>query len=201
MQVNSSKGSLQQRVFSGTGSIGGINVPDFNDKYVFSKKKSGISDKEYRKQIVEQAYKDFERGTFQNKSEGFSRLMKNYTSEVSPDRKGIITSGLKAVSRNRQNVLKPIDFVATLLEGKVKYQKLPSDNSEYIEFYDKNGEMVATYSNNGWTMYTTNAEAARQTEMCMIYNEAWGNAKRGLPIAGGQSVNEEDLQNSFDVKA
>lgn len=201
MQVNSLKGSLQQRVFSGTGSIGGINVPDFNDKYVFSKKKSGISDEEYRKQIVEQAYKDFEKGTFQNKSEGFNRLMKNYTSEVSPDRKGIITSGLKAVSRNRQNVLKPIDFVATLLEGKVKYQKLPSDNSEYIEFYDKNGEMVATYSDNGWTMYTTNAEAARQTEMCMIYNEAWGNAKRGLPIAGGQSVNEENLQNSFDVKA
>ena len=201
MQVNSLKGSLQQRVFSGTGSIGGINVPDFNDKYVFSKKKSGISDEEYRKQIVEQAYKDFEKGTFQNKSEGYNRLMKNYTSEVSPDRKGIITSGLKAVSRNRRNVLKPIDFVATLLEGKVKYQKLPSDNSEYIEFYDKNGEMVATYSNNGWTMYTTNAEAARQTEMCMIYNEAWGNAKRGLPIAGGQSVNEENLQNSFDVKA
>lgn len=201
MQVNSSKGSLQQRVFSGTGSIGGINVPDFNDKYVFSKKKSGISDEEYRKQIVEQAYKDFEKGTFQNKSEGFNRLMKNYTSEVSPDRKGIITAGIKAVSRNRQNVLKPIDFVATLLEGKVKYQKLPSNNSEYIEFYDKNGEMVATYSNNGWTMYTTNAEAVRQTEMCMIYNEAWGNAKRGLPIAGGQSVNEEDLQNSFDVKA
>lgn len=201
MQVNSSKGSLQQRVFSGTGSIGGINVPDFNDKYVFSKKKSGISDEEYRKQIVEQAYKDFEKGTFQNKSEGFNRLMKNYTSEVSPDRKGIITAGLKAVSRNRQNVLKPIDFVATLLEGKVKYQKLPSNNSEYIEFYDKNGEMVTTYSNNGWTMYTTNAEAVRQTEMCMIYNEAWGNAKRGLPIAGGQSVNEEDLQNSFDVKA
>lgn len=201
MQVNSSKGSLQQRVFSGTGSIGGINVPDFNDKYVFSKKKSGISDEEYRKQIVEQAYKDFEKGTFQNKSEGFNRLMKNYTSEVSPDRKGIITAGLKAVSRNRQNVLKPIDFVATLLEGKVKYQKLPSNNSEYIEFYDKNREMVATYSNNGWTMYTTNAEAVRQTEMCMIYNEAWGNAKRGLPIAGGQSVNEEDLQNSFDVKA
>ena len=32
---------------------------------------------------------------------------------MSPDRKGIITSGLKAISRNRQNVLKPIDFVAT----------------------------------------------------------------------------------------
>ena len=44
MQVNSSNGSLQNRYFSGTGSIGGIHLPDFNDKYVFSKKKSGISD-------------------------------------------------------------------------------------------------------------------------------------------------------------
>ena len=77
MQVNMSNGSLQQRFFSGTGSIGGINMPDFNDKYVFSKKKSGISYEEYRKQIVEQAYKDFEKGTFQNKSEGFNKLMKN----------------------------------------------------------------------------------------------------------------------------
>ena len=111
------------------------------------------------------------------------------------------TSGLKAVSRNRQNVLKPIDFVATLLEGKVKYQKLPSGNSDYIEFYDKNGEMVATYSNNGWTMYTTNAEASRQTEMCMIYNEAWGNAKRGIPLASEETVNVDNMQSSFDAKA
>lgn len=199
--VNSVNGSLQQRFFSGTGSIGGIHLPDFNDKYVLSKKKSGISDEEYRKKIVEQAYKDFEKGTFQNKSEGFNRLMKSYTSEVSPDRKGIITSGLTAVSRNRQNVLKPIDFVATLLEGKVKYQKLPVGNSEYIEFYDKNGEMVATYSNNGWTMYTTNAEAARQTEMCMIYNEAWGNAKRGIPLTNSDSVDVDSLQSTFDVQA
>ena len=73
MQVNSSNGSLQQRIFSGTGSIGGVHLPDFNDKYVFSKKKSGISDEEYRKQIVAQAYKDFEKGTFQNKSRSEER--------------------------------------------------------------------------------------------------------------------------------
>ena len=176
MQVNTT--NLQQRYFSGTGSIGGIHLPDFNDKYVYTQKKSGTNDSEYRRQIMEQAYKDYEKGQFQNKSEDFNRLMKQYVSEISPDRKGIITSGLKAISRNRQDVLKPIDFIATLLEGEVKYQKLPSGKSEYIEFYDKNGEMVATYSNSGWTMYPTKAEAARQTQMCMIYNEAWGNAKR-----------------------
>ena len=193
--------SLQQQKFSGTNSIGGIHLPDFNDKYVFSKKKSNTSNAEYKKQIAEQAYEDFKNGQFQNKSEGFNKLMKKYTSEVSPDRKGIITSGLKAVSRNKQSGLKPIDLLATILEGKVKYQRMPSGQTDYIEFYDKNGEMVATYSNNGWTMYTTNAEAARQTEMCMIYNEAWGNAKRGIPLTDSGSVNSDSLQNVFDVRA
>ena len=201
MNVNLNSISLQQRKFSGTNSIGGIHLPDFNDKYVFSKKKSNTSNAEYKKQIAEQAYEDFKNGPFQNKSEGFNKLMKKYTSEVSPDRKGIITSGLKAVSRNKQSGLKPIDLLATILEGKVKYQRMPSGQTDYIEFYDKNGEMVATYSNNGWTMYTTNAEAARQTEMCMIYNEAWGNAKRGIPLTDSGSVNSDSLQNVFDVQA
>ncbi len=201
MNVNLTSISLQQRKFSGTNSIGGIHLPDFNDKYVFSKKKSNVSNAEYKKLIAEQAYEDFKNGQFQNKSEGFNMLMKKYTSEVSPDRKGIITSGLKAVSRNKQSGLKPIDLLATILEGKVKYQRLPSGQTDYIEFYDKNGEMVATYSNNGWTMYTTNAEAARQTEMCMIYNEAWGNAKRGIPLTDSGSVNSDSLQNTFDVQA
>ena len=201
MNVNLNSISLQQQKFSGTNSIGGIHLPDFNDKYVFSKKKSNTSNAEYKKQITEQAYEDFKNGQFQNKSEGFNKLMKKYTSEVSPDRKGIITSGLKAVSRNKQSGLKPIDLLATILEGKVKYQRMPSGQTDYIEFYDKNGEMVATYSNNGWTMYTTNAEAARQTEMCMIYNEAWGNAKRGIPLTDSGSVNSDSLQNVFDVRA
>lgn len=200
MNVNLNSISLQQRKFSGTNSIGGIHLPDFNDKYVFSKKKSNTSNAEYKKQITEQAYEDFKNGQFQNKSEGFNKLMKKYTSEVSPDRKGIITSGLKAVSRNKQSGLKPIDLLATILEEKVKYQRMPSGQTDYIEFYDKNGEMVATYSNNGWTMYTTNAEAARQTEMCMIYNEAWGNAKRGIPLTDSGSVNSDSLQNAFDVQ-
>lgn len=201
MNVNLNSISLQQQKFSGTNSIGGIHLPDFNDKYVFSKKKSNTSNAEYKKQIAEQAYEDFKNGQFQNKSEGFNKLMKKYTSEVSPDRKGIITSGLKEVSRNKQSGLKPIDLLATILEGKVKYQRMPSGQTDYIEFYDKNGEMVATYSNNGWTMYTTNAEAARQTEMCMIYNEAWGNAKRGIPLTDSGSVNSDSLQNVFDVRA
>lgn len=201
MQVNSTNASLQQRKFAGTGSIGGIHLPDFNDPYVFTRKKSGTSEAEYKNQIVEQAYKDFAQGKFQNESADFNKLMKKYTSEISPDRKGIITSGLKAVAKSNQNVLQPIDLIAAILEGKVKFQKLPSGKSEYMEFYDKNGEMVADYSNHGWTMYTTNAEAARQIGMCTIYNEAWKNAKSGVPIQRDVACNSESEEGTFDVKA
>ena len=140
MNVNLTNTSLQQRYFSGTNSIGGIHLPDFDDDYVFSKRKSNVSDADYKKQIAEQAYIDFKNGQFQNKSDGFNKLMKKYTSEVSPDRKGIIGTGLKAISQNKKKGLKPIDLLATILEGKVKYQKLPSGQTDYIEFYDKNGE-------------------------------------------------------------
>lgn len=199
MQINLNSISSQRRFMSGMGSIGGISLPDFNGDYVYSRKKSGVSEGEYRKQIMEQAYQDYETGKFQNQSDGFVELMKRYTSEVSPDRKGIITSGLKAVARNNQKMSKPIDFIATLLEGKVKYQKQPSGQRDYIEFYDSNGEMVATYSNNGWTMYTTNAEAARQTNLCTIYNAAWREAENGAVRADNMEF--ENMQSSFDIKA
>lgn len=197
--MNTANVSSQQNWLTGIRSMGGVYLPNFNDKYVYSKNVSGTSDSEYRKQIVEQAYKDYADGKFQNESEEFNQLMKRYTSEVSPDRKGIITSGLKAVS-NKRSTSKPIDFIATLLSGKVKYQNIPSGNSEYIEFYDKNGEMVATYSNTGWTMYTTDKEAARQTSMCSIYNEAWRNAKKGIPMPSDEVI-DNGSSTTFDAKA
>ena len=80
MQIHLSNGSLQCRNFSGTGSIGGIPLPDFHDEYVYSKKKSSTSESAYKQQIAEQAYQDFAKGQFQNQSEGFRRLMKRYTS-------------------------------------------------------------------------------------------------------------------------
>ena len=68
MNVNLTSISLQQRKFSGKNSIGGIHLPDFNDKYVFSKKKSNVSNAEYKKLIAEQASEDFKNEQFQNKS-------------------------------------------------------------------------------------------------------------------------------------
>lgn len=91
MNVNLNSISLQQRKFSGTNSIGGIHLPDFNDKYVFSKKKSNTSNVEYKKQIAEQAYEDFKNGQFQNKSEGFNKLMKKYTSVLLSSQTAILS--------------------------------------------------------------------------------------------------------------
>lgn len=182
-------------------SIGGIHLPNFNSDYVYSKKQSNITKQAYKRKIEEQAYKDFANGKFQNDSKEFVSLMKQYTSEVSPNREGIIQSGLKAIEKNGKTASQPIDIVLTILEGTVTYQQNPSGNCNYIEFYDSNGEMVATYSNNGWTMYTTNAEAARQTEMCTLYNQAWGNAKKGIELSTTESACIYNNESSFDVRA
>ncbi|MDD3306429.1 MAG: hypothetical protein PHO29_04935 [Acetobacterium sp.] len=177
MYVTNNTYATQNRVFSGTGKIAGVRLPDFTDVHVNTKKKSGISDSEYEQAIIAQAIKDQKAGKFQNESAGFNKLAKSYVSEVSPDRNRIITEGLQKVLKSDLDILKPIDWVALIFEGKVKYQK-ESDLVEYAEFYDGNGEMVAKYSNGGWTMFGTKAETGRQMEMCSIYNAAWGAAAK-----------------------
>ncbi len=54
----------------------------------------------------------------------------------------------------------------------VVYNKIKT-KTEYTEFYSGNGEMVATYSNNGWTFFTSKAEIARNNQFVNIYSEAW----------------------------
>lgn len=177
MNIGRTEIVTQQSFFHNIGSNGGIQLPNFSSPYVYTQKKTDTSGLEYAERIKKQAYMDYANGKFQNMSANFNRLMKSYVSEVSPNRKGIITSGLTAVSKKSKIGVKPIDFVATLLEGKVIYQKSSAGNNAYMEFYDQNGEKVAKYSNNGWTMLNTKAETARQIELCSIYNKAWNEAK------------------------
>ncbi|MDO9492734.1 MAG: hypothetical protein Q7J41_10970 [Acetobacterium sp.] len=185
-------------MFSGTGKIAGVRLPDFTDVHVNTKKESGISDCEYEQAIVEQAIMDQKAGKFQNESVGFNKLAKKYVSEVSPDRSRIITEGLQKALKSDLDILKPIDWIALIFEGKVKYQK-ESDLVEYAEFYDGNGEMVAKYSNGGWTMLNTKAETGRQMEMCSIYNAAWGAAaKAGQEVNDGAADSKGNPNNTLD---
>lgn len=201
MQVNISNNSLTFNRFSGANYFSGICLPNFNGAFMYSQKNSDISDSKYQTKIIEQAYEDCENGTFQ-KSSGFNNLMKEYVSVVSPDRCGIIASGLKAISKNNQSESQAIDIVSTFLEGEVRYQNLPSNQASSIDFYDSNGEMVATYSGNtGWVMSTTSAENARMLEMRSIYNNAWGNAQKGIPLESNEATSTEPLPSSFDAQA
>lgn len=197
----SSSNKIQDQSFYVKGSSK-IKLPDFNDVTFFTKKKTGTSDSEYTKSIVEQAVKDQKAGKFQNDSQGFNQLMKRYVSEVSPDRKGIITRGLQAIEKDTVPVTKPLDVVALLLDGEVKYQK-DINTVDYAEFYDGNGELVATYSNNGWTMFSTKAESGRQIEMCTIYTKAWNAAQKAAQDSSSVTAVAPDSgysENTFDMR-
>ena len=191
MQINTNNGVFNSHFAKN--SIGGIRLPNFNGDYNYTKTKTQKKDSEYEKEIRDQAYKDYKNGKFQNASSDFVKLMKQYVSEVSPDRRAIITNGLKVVEQNKKVPNKPINEVEIILNGKIEYQKLPSGQTDYMEFYDENGEMVATYSQNGWTINTTNAETARQIRMCNIYNSAWKAASKNESVSGEVKTNASNM--------
>ncbi|MBV7272079.1 hypothetical protein I6U48_04000 [Clostridium sp. PL3] len=166
----------QSRSLSSAKKIGNVPSPNYTDFNFNTKKAPAMSDEKYREAIIEQAKKDQSAGKFQSESAGFRSLVKSYVSTVSPDRKNIITEGLTAIFKNKNPQPKTLNLVDYLF-GNVKYRKEATDVS-YAEFYDSNGEMVASYSNGKWISYGTKAENARESELWGIYNKAWNNAAR-----------------------
>jgi hypothetical protein len=65
---------------------------------------------------------------------------------------------------------------------------LEGDKLTYAEFYDNNGEVIASYDSNGWGERYTKKEEARRYEFCSIYNEAWLSAKDEINTENNKSV-------------
>lgn len=175
---------------SGKSKIGNVSLPDYNDFSYCTKTTSSMSDDKFKEAIAEQAKKDQAAGKYQNSVET-RRLQKQYVSVVSPDRKGLITDGLTKIFKNKNPQPKTLNLI-DLIFGEAKYEKVDG-KLNYAEFYDNNGDHVASYSNGGWTFYGTKAEFSRESEFCGIYREAWGNAAKAASIPtvydSGNSLN------------
>ncbi|GLB28106.1 hypothetical protein LAD12857_00290 [Lacrimispora amygdalina] len=177
MRIGNDQSIAQSRPLSGTGKRGNVPSPDYNDFHFNTKTAPAMSDDKYHTAIIEQAKKDQAAGKFQSESAGFRNLVKSYVSAVSPDRKSIISEGLRAVYKNIRKEPKTFNLLDYMF-GSVKYSKEANDDVSYAEFYDSNGEMVASYSNGRWISYGTKAENARETELWGIYNHAWNSAAK-----------------------
>ncbi|MDR2022489.1 MAG: hypothetical protein LBQ71_04415 [Hungatella sp.] len=97
MRIGNFNTFAQSCLFSGTGKIGNVQLPDYTDFHFNTQKSPAMNDDKYKEAIVEQAKKDQAAGKFQSESSGFRNLVKSYVSVSSPDRKGIITESLTAV--------------------------------------------------------------------------------------------------------
>jgi hypothetical protein len=176
MRIENYNAFSQSRQLSSSRKIGNVPLPDYSDFHFNTKKVPAMSDEKYREAIIEQAKKDQSAGKFQSESAGFRSLVKSYVSAVSPDRKNIIKEGLTAIYKDNKPQPKTLNLIDYLF-GNVKYCKEATDVS-YAEFYNSNGEMVASYSNGAWISYGTKEENARESELWGIYNEAWNNAAK-----------------------
>lgn len=194
MQIVPYSTKTQQVSFSGTNKIGSISLPNFSSFHFNTKTAPAMSDAKYKEAIVEQAKKDQAAGVLGAHSAGYRSLCKSYISSVSPDRNKIISEGLQRIEMNNKREPKTLNLIDYLF-GNVKYHKEKNVTS-YAEFYDSNGELVATFSNGGWTSYGTKAEAARENEFIALYNDAWNSAARAC---AGNVSGHETTEGSIDI--
>ncbi len=193
MRIGNEQSLAQSRPLTGTQKRGNVPSPDYTDFHFNTKTAPAMSDEKYKTAIIEQAKKDQAAGKFQSDSAGFRNLVKSYVSAVSPDRKSIISEGLKAIYKNIRQEPKTFNLLDYMF-GSVKYSREANDVS-YAEFYDSNGEMVASYSNGRWISYGTKAENARESELWGIYNQAWNSAaKASRGAANGSSAASIDMK-------
>jgi hypothetical protein len=178
--------------------IGNVTLPDFNNFHFNTKTAPAMSDEKYKEAIIEQAKKDAANGIFQTESQEYKKLMKSYVSVVSPDKKAIITNGLKQLFGNNTSAEKStsdLDLM-DILFGKVVFTN--EKQLKYAEFKDADGNIIATYSNGGWTTYPTDAEKARSAEFLQIYNDAWSACHNK---ANTVEMNIQETTVSFDKLA
>lgn len=195
MRIGNYETSAQSRLFSGIEKKGNVQAPDYTDFHFNTKTAPAMSDDKYREAIIQQAKKDQSAGKFQSESAGFTGLVKSYVSAVSPDRKNIISEGLRVIFKNDKPLPKTFNLLDYMF-GSVKYNKEAKDVT-YAEFYDRNGEMVASYSNGNWISYGTKAENDRESELWGIYNESWNHAARAS--RGNQGVANTAVTDCIDV--
>lgn len=153
--------------------INNLPPPDFTGFDCCTKTAPAMSEKEYRKAIIEQAKKDAEKGICGGESAGYRNLMKSYVSVVSPNRKSIIAKTSKSFGD----------------KGRISF----------AEFQDTGNNVIAHYSqNNGWTMVMTKAEMARTSEFSAIYIEAWREAYYGKDnTTDGTASSSKNTFNAF----
>jgi hypothetical protein len=73
---------------------------------------------------------------------------------------------------------------------------LDDDKLKDASFHDSNGELIANYSQHGWSILYTKAEQARKSEITAAYNEAFNSVYNAQNPSLSKSV---DVGNTFDV--
>jgi len=196
VQVTPYSINTQQIRGSETRKIGNVALPNYSEFHFCTKTAPAMSEDKYKSAIIEQAKKDQAAGVLGAHSAGYRQLCKSYVSCVSPDRNKIINEGLTRIIRDNKPQPETLNLIDYLF-GKVKYHKDDKDCS-YAEFYDGNGELVAKYSNGGWSFCSTKAEVSRENEFIALYNEAWNSAARASMNGGGAVVANAE-ENSIDI--
>jgi len=80
--------------------------------------------------------------------------------------------------------------------GSALFKIAEGNELKIASFYDNNGEEIAQYTPNGWSLYATKAELARSREALAVYNEAFNSVYNAQEVSRPKSLTSG---NALDV--
>ena len=171
------------------------NPPNFGVGGMPSKSVSNMSDEKIREKMVELAKKDVAAGRpfYDRSSSEYNELMRDYVSAVSPDRQRIVNNSLSnlagklGVMASRPNFAH--DLLSLLMGHSVVFNSRDI-GTNFIQFRDTNGDIIARYSElpsgggMGWTHSETRAESARIANWQVYITKRGNMPKANLKYSG-----------------
>jgi len=156
-------------------------LPDIPD--LLTSGQSDMGDSEIEKKIMELARRDVAAGTnskFTSSNE-WRKLINDYVSAVSPDRKGIIKNTLSGLANSMSSMnirFNSRNFFQVLFQNCGLFGS-NDIGSNFIRFRDENGNEIAMYDEyRGWTVLQTPAEDSRRRDFMIMWDEAMAKASQ-----------------------
>ena len=152
---------------------------------VWTKDKSGLSEKEIVEKMVDLAHRDAAAGKDSlhddcNVGSEWNKLHQGFICLSSPDRLGIIQKKLSGLMSNNTASTRLKGFDLFFMTNRRK-RRDPDVNPDCIIFRDEMGREVAVHSKySGWITHGTPAEYARSYAFVELWNQALADAKKDL---------------------
>jgi hypothetical protein len=169
---------MMRPITNNRNTTGNVQLPEI-PSHVVTSGQSSLSDDEFMSKIDEMARRDVAAGRNSRfgsvQGDEWRRLKDDFMSVASPNRTSVINNTLSDMAGRLRQMMPRLNFGTNLLQilmGHSTQFGSRDIGSNFINFRDNSGNLLAMFQDNGWTIVTTPAEEGRVQDFLRLWDEA-----------------------------